>query len=79
MMLAMVQAYSGNFPKHHPSVATPSKDVVMITGTTGGLGAVLLAELITSNDVIRVLLSIGKILAEPHFLTGKRLRWNAKV
>jgi len=54
MMLAMVQAYSGNFPKHHPSVATPSKDVVMITGTTGGLGAVLLAELITSNDVIRV-------------------------
>jgi hypothetical protein len=53
-VLSMVKIYSQSFPQHHPSVATPSEDVVMVTGTTGGLGAVLLAELVASNDVARV-------------------------
>jgi hypothetical protein len=53
-MLKMAEAYSHDFPKHHPSVATPGKDVVMVTGTTGSLGSVLLAELVACKDVIRV-------------------------
>jgi hypothetical protein len=53
-MLTMVKAYSQDFPKHRPSVATPGKDVVMVTGTTGGFGSVLLAELVACNDVTRV-------------------------
>jgi hypothetical protein len=53
-MLSMVKIYSQSFPKHHPSVATPSEDVVMVTGTTGGFGSVLLAQLVASNDVTRV-------------------------
>jgi hypothetical protein len=50
----MAKAYSQDFPKHHPSVATPGKDVVMVTGTTGGLGSVLLAELVACKDIIHV-------------------------
>jgi hypothetical protein len=53
-MLSMVEIYSQSFPKHHPDVATSSEDVVMVTGTTGGLGSVLLAELVASHDVTRV-------------------------
>ena len=53
-MLKMAKAYSQDFPKHNISVATPSKDVVMVTGTTGGFGSMLLAELVACKDVIRV-------------------------
>ncbi|KIM81361.1 hypothetical protein PILCRDRAFT_821447 [Piloderma croceum F 1598] len=53
-MLTMVKAYSQGFPKHRPSIATPAKDVVMVTGTTGSFGSVLLAELVACNDVTRV-------------------------
>jgi thioester reductase-like protein len=54
-MLSMVQKYSRDFPKHQPSVATPDKDVVLVTGTTGGLGSGLLAELVASKDIIHVI------------------------
>ncbi|TCD61298.1 putative NRPS-like protein biosynthetic cluster [Steccherinum ochraceum] len=53
-MLAMVDKYTASFPKHVASVPTPSKDTVLVTGTTGGLGASLLANLVQSDDVIKV-------------------------
>jgi hypothetical protein len=53
-MLSMVETYSRGFPKYHPSVATPSSDVVLVTGTTGVFGSVLLAELVVSKDIIHI-------------------------
>lgn len=53
-MQLMVNRYSQAFRKHLPSVATPDKDVVLVTGTTGSLGTSLLAELAACDDVIRV-------------------------
>lgn len=53
-MLLMVEKYSQSFPQHHPSRPTPSQDVVLVTGTTGGLGSNILAELVASKDVARV-------------------------
>ena len=53
-MLAMVDKYTAAFPPHVPSVPTPSKDTVLVTGTTGGLGASLLAKLVQSDEVVKV-------------------------
>ena len=53
-MLSMVETHSQGFPQYSPSTVTPSKDVVMITGTTGALGAALLAEIVASDSVDRV-------------------------
>ncbi|KAI0070731.1 acetyl-CoA synthetase-like protein, partial [Panus rudis PR-1116 ss-1] len=53
-MLNMVQKYSSSFPPHSPTAETPAKDTVLVTGTTGSLGASLLAQLVTSPDIERV-------------------------
>jgi hypothetical protein len=53
-MLSMVETHSQGFRQHIPSTATPNKNVVMITGTTGGLGAAVLAEMVASDDIDRV-------------------------
>ncbi|KAJ3532133.1 hypothetical protein NM688_g7469 [Phlebia brevispora] len=53
-MHRMVEKYSRNFPTHEAKAAVPQKDVVLLTGTTGGLGASILADLITSPEVGRV-------------------------
>ncbi|TCD61559.1 putative NRPS-like protein biosynthetic cluster [Steccherinum ochraceum] len=53
-MLAMAHKYTTSFPQHVPTVPTPSKDTVLVTGTTGGLGASVLANLIRSDNVIKV-------------------------
>ena len=53
-MLSMVKTHSQGFRQHIPSTVTPDKNVVMITGTTGGLGAAVLAEIVASDDVDRV-------------------------
>jgi Male sterility protein len=53
-MLSMVETHSQGFRQHIPSTVTPDKNVVMITGTTGGLGAAVLAEIVASDDVDRV-------------------------
>ncbi|KAI5119742.1 hypothetical protein M0805_008672 [Coniferiporia weirii] len=54
-MHALVTKYSEGFPKHVPTDALPSDgDVVLVTGTTGALGAILLIELLSSPTVKRV-------------------------
>ncbi|KAJ3535272.1 hypothetical protein NM688_g7002 [Phlebia brevispora] len=55
-MLRLVDKYSRDLPLHKPSLAMTcsSKDVVVITGTTGVLGSALLARLVSEEDVERV-------------------------
>lgn len=57
-MLELVDKYSQNFPVHQPSSSATTEpnglDVVLVTGTTGGLGASLLATLIQSERVGKI-------------------------
>ncbi|KAH8078749.1 acetyl-CoA synthetase-like protein [Cristinia sonorae] len=55
-MLAMVEKYSSSFPTHTPASGStaPAKHTVLLTGSTGGLGASLLAKLVGSPDVVKV-------------------------
>ena len=55
-MTQMLEKYSSNFPAHvqSESAPIPDKDVVVLTGTTGGLGAAILAELLIDPSVERV-------------------------
>ena len=56
-MVALVKKYSSDFPKHTPSAPLNEKrggDVVLITGTTGSIGASTLAELLDSPEVEKV-------------------------
>lgn len=53
-MVSVANKYTTKFPKHVGSVANPAGDILMITGTTGGLGASLLAEAAASNEVSTV-------------------------
>lgn len=50
-MLAMVENHRGNWPKHTRTTSRPAKDTVLVTGTTGSLGAGLLAKLVQSPEV----------------------------
>ena len=57
-MLTLVERYSSDFPEHIPSVVLNKKkrdgDVILITGTTGSIGANTLAELLESPKVEKV-------------------------
>ena len=57
-MLALVGKYSSDFPEHTPSAVLSKKkcggDVVLITGSTGSIGASTLAELLESPKVEKV-------------------------
>lgn len=57
-MLAMVAKYTSNFPAHVPSVSSISNGVagavIVLTGSTGGLGSALLWKLIESPQVSKV-------------------------
>lgn len=53
-MLAMADKYSARFPKHVPSAPAPKQDVVLLTGTSGRLGACILASLVKTPQVARV-------------------------
>ncbi|KAH8114663.1 acetyl-CoA synthetase-like protein [Phellopilus nigrolimitatus] len=52
----MVAKYTENFKAHTPIASSKSfdRDIVLITGTTGGLGALLLAKLLESSHIERV-------------------------
>lgn len=54
----MLQKYSAEFPKHTPSERTTnsSKYVVLLTGSTGGLGSSILAQLVASPRVSQIYL-----------------------
>lgn len=54
-MMSMVETYSRDFPNHRPSaIAISPKDTVLVTGTTGGFGTVLLAKLVESTEISHV-------------------------
>ncbi|CAL1699334.1 unnamed protein product [Somion occarium] len=53
-MLKMVERYSDSLFSHAPSTSSPLQDTVVLTGTTGGLGATLLAHLVASPAIGRV-------------------------
>lgn len=55
-MLNLVSKYTRAFPARHPtrSRVLPRTTVVLITGTTGGLGTRLLSDLVASPDVSRI-------------------------
>jgi len=57
-MLTLVGKYSYDFPEHISSTALNKKkrggDVILITGTTGSIGASTLAELLESSEVEKV-------------------------
>ncbi|TCD65683.1 putative NRPS-like protein biosynthetic cluster [Steccherinum ochraceum] len=50
-MLDMVARYRQDFPTRVPSIPTPTKDTVLVTGTTGSLGCTLLAQLLQAPEV----------------------------
>ncbi|KDQ17950.1 hypothetical protein BOTBODRAFT_143676 [Botryobasidium botryosum FD-172 SS1] len=58
---ALVAKYTADFPTHRPlardgfpSTAAGSTDVVLVTGTTGGLGTALLRDLVALPSVSRI-------------------------
>ncbi len=53
-MVDMVEKYSQNFPEHISTVPAPQSEVVFLTGTSGRLGACLLAILVALPEVSRV-------------------------
>ena len=53
-MLQMAEKYGTDFRQHIPRLGRPGKEVVLVTGTTGGLGAALLVTLVQSPEVERV-------------------------
>ncbi|KAG8880534.1 hypothetical protein FRB97_000704 [Tulasnella sp. 331] len=57
-MEAAVKKYTANLPVHKPDDAYPApksdEEVVVLTGSTGGLGAHFLAELINMPSVVKV-------------------------
>jgi hypothetical protein len=53
-MLEMVAKYSQNFGIHRPSAHSTAGDVIIITGTTGSIGASVLCELVKSPEVHRI-------------------------
>ena len=53
-MVDMAKKHTRGFPKHVGSKPLPQKDVVLVTGTTGALGATLLAALIQDTTVEHV-------------------------
>ncbi|KAH7912486.1 acetyl-CoA synthetase-like protein [Hygrophoropsis aurantiaca] len=48
---SILTRYTSDFPKHVPSAEAPSRDVVLVTGTTGALGCGVLAHLAKSDSV----------------------------
>lgn len=57
-MEAAIQKYTQTLPPHVPDPKYPApmagEEVVVLTGTTGGLGSHLLAQLIDTKTVVRV-------------------------
>lgn len=53
----MLEKYSHDFPIHSPRTKAnghPSRDTILVTGTTGGLGSTLLAQLVAMPEVEKV-------------------------
>lgn len=53
-MLAMLAKYCNKFPQHIADTIAATSQVILLTGTTGGLGSVFLAKLLDLPEVSRV-------------------------
>ena len=53
-MQNLVKKYGSNFPTHTSSKSSQTTDVVLLTGTTGALGATILAKLVRDPSVEKV-------------------------
>ena len=55
-MADLISEFSVDFPKHRPSIAQspPPGEVVLLTGSTGGLGSQLLSHLVSLPSVSHV-------------------------
>lgn len=71
-MLNLVAKYTRSFPVRHPtrSRVVPCNSVVLLTGTTGGLGTRLLADLFACSDVSK----IWAVNRKQHRSLGERQR-----
>ncbi|GJJ14254.1 putative PKS-like protein biosynthetic cluster [Clathrus columnatus] len=49
-----VKKYSRIFPTHNGRLSVPGSDVVLVTGTTGGIGTAVLANLFSLESVSRI-------------------------
>lgn len=63
LMNHLVEKYSTNLPDHHPSLPAPARDVVLLTGTTGALGAVMLSKLVESSEVAHIY-AVNRVVKE---------------
>ncbi|THH28009.1 hypothetical protein EUX98_g6169 [Antrodiella citrinella] len=70
-MLEMVDKYTKNFPKHTGKKPLPQKDVVLVTGTTGALGATLLAKLVESPEVEHIY-ALNRVSADGKSLVDRQ-------
>ena len=70
-MKDLVDKYAKDFPAHKPAGGVPlQEDTILVTGTTGAIGSVTLAELYKSPNVAR---SLGSLLRL--FPSGRGGRW----
>ncbi|TFK50327.1 acetyl-CoA synthetase-like protein [Heliocybe sulcata] len=53
-MESMTRTYSQNFPEHGPVTPDPGDEHILLTGSTGGFGSYILAELLALPSVSRV-------------------------
>jgi FlaA1/EpsC-like NDP-sugar epimerase len=75
-MMSMVKRHSQRFPNHRGSSAT-RYDVVLVTGTTGSVGTLILAALVATYDVHRIFAvnrkaANGSSLLDRHQISLKR-------
>ena len=53
-MHEMAETYIRGLPKHSPRMDRPAESIVLVTGTTGSMGAALLAALVDDPKVAMV-------------------------
>lgn len=63
----MIAKYTADFPSHKPTKSAPTSEVIVLTGSTGGLGTTLLAQLVERE-------SVSKIYAINRKTSGKSLK-----
>ncbi|KZT28667.1 acetyl-CoA synthetase-like protein [Neolentinus lepideus HHB14362 ss-1] len=71
-MEEMVNKYNQNLPLHVPTLPAVRKDTIVLTGSTGGLGAVLLAQLLDHAAVEKVYGINRKSLSDGSLIVRQR-------
>jgi Male sterility protein/Phosphopantetheine attachment site len=72
-MLRMVEKYCKNFGIHKPSKPSPTGEVILVTGTTGAIGASVLSELVQS-PAVRLIYAVNRRAADCSDLSERQKR-----